>query len=445
MAIPTDGLTPNTTTMRKHLLMAVAAIAALSSCTSDTEPIVNETGKQALVFTATMESNATRATLDGMTPSWEAGDLISINGKRYAASASGTSTSFSAVTAGQEAEGPTYCAYFPASIYDGATATLPAVYQYEEGKFNMPMYAESTTTELAFKNICAVLAITISNENINQVRSIKVVSDQQMNGEFTCNSEGTLTFSSPSTNLADRTIILNCSTPVEMTPVAKTFYIAIPAQVYNYLNIYLSSDGISYKEAMGTKSVSGLGSIYRNKIYPITYAKNAIQLWADGPYFAFVNVGATISGYKDVTTYSTETIGGRYAWTLPTNYWGGNWVTPTAAQLWVLNNKKSDNSADLETPVTVWTPCDGTTTQYETGCTLCGYKVQGCTTGYEGNSIFFPNNDGYSWSGFGRYWTCTPEDPGWAFAMHLRPKYGEHGVGASYNDIAYGIRPILYD
>ena len=38
--------------MKKYFYMAVAAIAALSSCSSDNDPIMGETGKQALVFTA---------------------------------------------------------------------------------------------------------------------------------------------------------------------------------------------------------------------------------------------------------------------------------------------------------------------------------------------------------------------------------------------------------
>lgn len=432
-----DGINyKNKTTMKNYYIMVVATTIALCSCSNEKDIILDENNSTASVFTATIE-NATRATLQGQTPTWEEYDQISINGKIYEAQEAGSSVSFSAI--GEAAEGSTYFAYFPANLYDGATATLPASYTYEEGKFNMPMYAENSTTDLNFKNICAVLAISISNEDINQIVSIKVVSDQQMNGAFTCNADGTLAFSSPSSDLADRTINLNCSSAIEMTSSAKIFYIAIPAQNYNFLNIYLSSDGTTYKEAMGTKSASGLGNIYRNKIYSIDYAKNAVQLWSSGPYFAFVNVGATISDYKNVTTSATETIGGRYAWSLPTNYWGGNWVTPTAAQLWVMNNRESDNTRDLDTPVTNWIYCDGGLNQYETGCTLVGYKVQGCTTGYEGNSIFFPNNDGT----FGRYWTCTPEDPGWAFAMHLRPKFDGHGVSASYNDGAYAIRPIL--
>lgn len=51
------------TEMKKYIYMAVSAIIALSSCTSDNDPILDEAGKETLLFTATMESDATRATV----------------------------------------------------------------------------------------------------------------------------------------------------------------------------------------------------------------------------------------------------------------------------------------------------------------------------------------------------------------------------------------------
>ena len=82
--------------MKKYIFMAVAAIAALSSCSSDNDLPTGETGKQALTFTATMEGSATRATYDSGSKcaSWEAGDQISINGKTYNAQTAGLTTTF---------------------------------------------------------------------------------------------------------------------------------------------------------------------------------------------------------------------------------------------------------------------------------------------------------------------------------------------------------------
>lgn len=287
--------------MEKNILLTLVAIVALSSCSTNNDPIVNEAGKQALVFTATMESNETRATLDGKIPSWEAGDQISINGKTYSATTPGASTIFSATTIGQDAEGPAFNAYFPAAIYNAGTPSLPATQTYESGKFNMPMYAESTTTELSFKNICAVLAIKVTSADITHLKSIMVKSDKAMSGAFTISgNKAVLTDDSDNT----KTVELVSSTTLCLDEEGTTFYIAIPAQEYAYLRIYISADGTDYNEMMATKKAAGLGVLPRNTIFPLDYAKNAVQLWASGPFFATMNVGAT----------TPEGLGGYYAW-----------------------------------------------------------------------------------------------------------------------------------
>lgn len=290
--------------MKKYILLTVAAIAALSSCSSDNDPIVKDPivkeDKQALVFTATLESNDTRATLDGKTPSWEIGDQISINGRTYTAAASGSSSTFSATITGQEAEGPTFNAYFPATIYNAGTPSLSATQTYEPGKFNMPMYAESTTTELSFKNICAVLAIRITSEDMPLVKKIKVQSDKAMSGIFSI-VENRAVLNDASDN--SKTVTLDCGLGVSPEPISDggtTFYLSIPAQEYEYLKIYLSADGSDYNECMATKKATGLGNIARNKIFNINYEKNAVKLWADGPMISTMNLGATTpEGFGD--------------------------------------------------------------------------------------------------------------------------------------------------
>ncbi len=117
-----------------------------------------------------------------------------------------------------------------------------------------------------------------------------------------------------------------------------------------------------------------------------------VQLWAGGPKWAKFNVGSTITSYAGVTEYSLATVGGHYSYRGITDnsadagavddtakyFWGANWATPTKDQLQAL----LDNCT--------WTLCDGSTVQYETGCTLVGYKLSGKETGYMGNSIFLP-------------------------------------------------------
>ena len=383
--------------MKKLFFMAVAAIAALSSCTSDNELELNQnTGKEALTFTATMEdSEATRATYDNTNQYalWEAGDQISINGVSYSAQeGAGAKATFKATTTGEEAEGPTYTAYFPADLYDGTTATLPAIQTYTAGKFNMPMYAESSTTELAFKNLCAVLAIKVTSAEITTLKSIKVASDKKMNGTFTVTDKAAVINDDKGTNV----VVLESSEALTLDETGTTFYIAIPAQEYKYLNIFLSADGKTYTQAMATKKAAGLGAIARSTIFNINYAKNATKLWEGNVLVADCNVGAT----------SPEAYGGYYTWggsqnkvidpadlcTGPedlsptsdpitdtaTKLWGSAWRMPTKAEFEAL----------LANCTGEWTNVDG----------VYGRKYTG-KEDYASNSIFLPAAgyyDGYS-------------------------------------------------
>lgn len=381
--------------------MIVAAMTVLCSCNSDNDLIVDanlDVSKEALVFTASMEGSETRVTLNSNTPTWQLGDEISINGKSYVAQSDGSTTSFAAVD--EEASGENYKAFFPSSLYSG---TLPATQIYEEGKFNMPMYAESNTTTLEFKNMCAVLAIKVTSEDISVLKSIKVSSDRAMYGTFRIQDYRAVIDDSYD---AARDVVLECPTALTLSPEGATFYIAIPAQRYNYLNIYLSADGTTYKQAMATKKRDGLGRLERNKIFCIDYAPNAIQLWADGPMIATVNVG--------VTDGKPESHGGYYCWGKSVNqdesnqYYTGSGdlmgTDDTATALWGLTWRMPSKGEFIS----FCTNCDVTS---ETVNGIWGRRFEG-KGDYAGSSLFLPIA-GYSYNGhvesenYSYYWTST--------------------------------------
>lgn len=381
--------------MKKALFMAVAAIAAFSSC-SNLDLVEDNNNSQELIFTASMEGSSTRATLDALTPNWEAGDEISINNKIYVAQGAGSTADFSAKS--EPATGSAYEAYFPASLSSGI---LPAVQTYEEGKFNMPMYAQSSTKELEFKNICAVLAVKVTSEDIAELKSIKVSSNRAMHGEFSISSNKAELIEDGDESLD---VVLMSETPVTLDAEGTTFYIAIPAQNYSYLNIFLSSDGTSYKQAMATRKVSGLGDIARNRIFNIDYVKNATQLWAGGVYFADYNVG--------VTDANPAGIGGYYCWgktvdkdpsqtynegleelagtdDTATALWGGNWRMP-------IYNEMRD----------LWEKCSSS---MESMNGKSGRMIVGKEEGYKTSTVFFPVGGYYNKTGLnntldGYYW-----------------------------------------
>lgn len=269
--------------------MAVAAIAVLSSC-SKSDSILDEgekNGKGVTEFTATIEGNAaTRTTVNTISGddygkvSWSNGDAININGVEYTTtSTAGTATFTTTETPVSAVEGM-YKAYYPKSLYNGGTPTLPASYTYEAGKFNMPMYAESETTELIFQNICGVLAIKVTSAEMSKVTKITVTSDKAISGACTiASTEGKFVATATGTAAADKTLTLDCGTD-GITPTAEgtTFYLPIPVISSATLQILVegtiseskanSYKNLIYSQAMNASSVS----VSRNKIYNINFA-----------------------------------------------------------------------------------------------------------------------------------------------------------------------------
>lgn len=416
--------------MKKISIIALAAIATISSCTKDglfpdkdgREEIVTGTAPQ--VFNATMEGfPATRATLDGMTPSWEVGDVISIDGHSYTAKTAGTSSTFEGTGAGEAI----HHAYFPAGLYNGGSPALPAVQTYVAGKFDMPMYAESDNATLSFKNLCAVLAIKVTSDDITTLKAIKVASDKKMNGTFTV-SDNKAVVGTDGTNV----LVLESSTALTLNADGTTFYIAIPAQNYKYLNIYLSSDGETYTRAMATKKAAGLGDIACSKIFSIDYETNAFQLYANGPYFADRNVGA--SSATDVGSKMTFT----EAKKTDSDYvWGANWCTPSKDQMdELLKAATSDGSEKVNCEIVR----EG---NVETG-NIIGFKFTGKETGYTGNSVLFPAESVQSYSGYAEYWSSKPYK-GKAWDMYLAYHGGDWDSSwyDDYQDEEYLVRPVL--
>ena len=268
--------------MKKYIYMAVAAIAALSSCSSDNDVIMEETAKQPLKFTASMEGATTRATFDSENKcaSWEVNDKILIMANTqtsfysYNAEAEGLTTTFIPYNPSYvvDPDATNYEAYFGCEILYG-TPQKPCIpwtlYEtWVEGKFNMPMYATSTTHDFQFKNLCGVLKIKVTNEQIAAVKSIKLSSaNKAIAGSFTVDANNAAVLDDPDVITNARTIIYNSAVPT--TAEGTVFYVAVPAQTYQELNISLN-DGNGSILNMTTKAATDI-TVERNKIYPITF------------------------------------------------------------------------------------------------------------------------------------------------------------------------------
>lgn len=428
--------------MKKYLYMAVAAIAAFSSCSSD--DIVNGNGNdngnaKAPVFTATIEGEATSRTalVEGSTAgkltkvAWVSEDKVNINGSAYTA-APGTEDATTATltiadgeTAPEAVDGKYYAVYPSTITFDASTQTLtlPATQTYDattNGIGNVPMVAVSENTELQFKNICTVLAIKVAE---GTVKAIKVMADgKALSGDFTLDTET----SSITATSGENYVVLECGTAV--TADNTTFYVAIPPQEYSSLQIYLSEDGSTYKEAMATKKAAGLGTLERNKIFPITYAKNAVQLWADGPYFATTNVGGTQKYQWGATAAGDEGTAnsGDYDLEHDTAYklWGSAWRMPTNDEYVALVSNCTMNFD-------------------ETGVK---FDVSSKTSGY--GPISFPATTEAS-SYTAQYWTSTENSSGWSTKHICILGFMKGGSFSVMNNSTYEysspcyVRPVL--
>ena len=314
----------------KKTILSIAVIAAAifaASCQKENLLENNASEGSASVFTATIETVAgTKTTVERIDGSpatyktkWESTDQISINGVTYTATpdvtdatkATFTTTSGSVPTA-------TFNAYFPANLYNNGTPTLPANVSetWADGKYNMPMYATSTTASLSFKILCGVLEITVTNAQLASVKCITVSSTNcATSGAFTVSGDAAvLTAASNTAN----TVTVTYTDAVNTEATGKVFYVAIPAQTYKNLSIAVS-DGTTTK-VMTTKADQDI-TVARKTVYPIAFDGSLtttgtaertggnvkwIQLWENGPKFAEYNVGAENNNAGDY--------GGYYNW-----------------------------------------------------------------------------------------------------------------------------------
>ncbi|MBQ9399663.1 MAG: hypothetical protein IJU27_03365 [Bacteroidales bacterium] len=406
--------------MKKTMLFAALAAIALISCDRRLDiQELPEPGDSSSVFTASTEGTATKTALeqDGeqYNVNWQNGDRITIvdaesHAGVYTTTSTTTQGSFTYVSeSGSEAVTDPYKAWYPAGIYNGGTPALPATQDYVAGNISgSPMYAESGTSNLAFKNIAGIIRLNISTtQSDKKVRWIELSANQGMSGAIS--NAATLASSEYAAAVSGTAgVTLDCGeSGVAIGAEATAFHIAVPANTYTGLKItVVTTDG----EVQTRTAKSGI-EITRSCITTITLSfgslapttgsaivapgvtQDWVQLWPGGPKWAKFNIGSTISSYAGVTEYNTATVGGYYSYrgsadsvgglgfsTPDTGayFWGLNWATPTGAQLEALIANCN------------WTYCDGSTVQYETGCTLAGWKVEGTEEGYTANSIFLP-------------------------------------------------------
>ena len=508
--------------MKRLLYFAAAAMAVLSACTKE-DPIV-EVGTEPEsvsmpVFTATIEGPATKTTLgEGNKVNWENGDDLYLSfytvtehrvGNPYsgyhnewrqsggeskaiydvvpkqedASSADLNFSRFLLQQSGNDLSSGNWhvTAVYPSSMvqssdnFNTTRMVFPATQSYREDMKSYapeisfaPMYYSGYETSFTMKNAAAILKITVPSIITSSVERITVSSDKWMNGncefinDVIVKSTDTANYGEQDAD-ANKMITLDCTTYSSygvFTDSNPSFYITIPAQHYDYLEITIDGN-----HTMRTKKAAGI-DVERNKIYPITFADNYapgslgtatrtgevsvnwVQLWENGPKFATYNVGAENNRPEDV--------GGYYCWgssidkdankayytgdgDLPdsydtaTNLWGSNWRMPTKREI--------DDLMYF---------CDFEIKDNYNSTGVAGVIFTG-KEAYSENSIFLPVtghsngdyfDDWYIEQGLCQYWTSTTFTNGNAFIF---VKENQYSIGSSNERKFYGlpVRAVL--
>ncbi|MCQ2170953.1 MAG: hypothetical protein MJY48_05280 [Bacteroidales bacterium] len=293
--------------MKKTFLVYVIAYTIVAvSCEKESLHAIKEKEK---MFTAQIEQGFTRTVLvDGVKINWELKDEININGSIYSAMPKADATKADFFYSSGEIPKSPYYAIYPASLYVSGHFELPSIQTYIVGGLNAPMYAASVMESLAFKNICAIIALSVKSSDIHNIKKIRVSSGNcAMCGSFSI-VENKAVLDTP--NAITNKIILDCgSKGVSPTKEGTVFYIAIPAQTYKNLIIELSEDGSKYSKAMGTKANSDI-TVAANTVYKFNfeqhYVENGISYGKGIPIeassttivWAPVNCGYSATDYK---------------------------------------------------------------------------------------------------------------------------------------------------
>ena len=260
-------------------MLAIATmILGMASCKKENK------NASSLRFTASMEGFA-KTVLNGETLTWNGTENITVSNTVdntvYMATYTATPQTSNARVAtfayysGElgESEGITYRAFYPANITtDGITVKLPTVQQSQSGELSgYPMYTESTTERLAFKNLCSVLKLTLQ-EPQQSVSKIQIITDKLVNGTFTVDYNNGDPILTPTNDENHTSIItMELANPVPIST-AHNFYIYLPKNTYSYMQIKVyNPDGLLF-----TKSSNIATTFNRSEYNYVSFNDNDI-------------------------------------------------------------------------------------------------------------------------------------------------------------------------
>ena len=304
--------------MKKNIIVAaIAAASALLLTVSCQKEAQLETNSEGKTFTAVIDQNVTKTTVtestiaDQYKVNWVSGDEININGAVYSATPDGTDATKASFTyvSGTTPTAP-YTAIYPASLYNAGTFELPATQTYEAGKFNAPMYAESSTESLEFKNICGVICFSL--KGTAKVKRIAFSSNDAVCGTFSMMDDAT-TMDLDLTGTGT-TVTLDCGTGVQLNETTATnFYVYLPPRTYPIGTKIVITDTAG---KVFTKITTERATIARSNIYTFDWTPTFVN---EGPLSGKFSVSATKLVQFSKGNLQATYDGSKYTWGFAAN------------------------------------------------------------------------------------------------------------------------------
>ena len=228
--------------MRKNMLMLLAAaLLVVTGCKKDNK---TENNGEKMIFTATIDNGGSKTQINGFDQIWNTGDKVKINGEEFTVTPKAGDPSwatFEGLTVTPD-EGGKYKAIFPSSLCNGNVYELPATQTYDGNNLSgvNPLYAESTTQELVFHNICALMKLTLNGTTGSEkVTKIEVTANEPLSGVFYIDDYKAVF----GRNQNSAGLTLDCGEGATLSKDGTTFYIAIPEGDYTDLTFTVTSDG----------------------------------------------------------------------------------------------------------------------------------------------------------------------------------------------------------
>ena len=328
--------------MKRFFFISAMAALALTACQKEQSIDENKTDTP-VIFSATTESPATKTALsqngEGYDVLWQEGDQITIvdgasNVGIYQTSSTTTQGSFSYMS-GTAATTPDYKAWYPASIYNNDTPTLPAKQEYAADNIkNSPMYAESSTETLSFKNICGIIRLNVSTTmSGKKVRSIALSATQPMSGAIS--NAAILANDYIATVSEGAGVTLDCGeSGVAIGTDPTAFHFAVPANSYTGLKItVLTTDGDFQTRTLKSEASIVVG---RSSITEVTIPFNKLNLVQHWPFDG--NANNVVSGGIDAKIHSAHLTTDRFGNENSAYYFDGDW-----------DRMQADNAANFRT------------------------------------------------------------------------------------------------